>query len=226
MRRGVRRRGRLRLQLLLRTGPGRAHLPHRASAGRRDRRHGGARARAIPARHAPRWASAPGEPFVLCVGRVERAKGSHVLAELWRLYRQRRPSAPRLVLLGPVHEGLEATTTSSSPVGNPKSVKWGALQACEFAITPSAWESFSLVVLEAWLAGAPVVVNRRCAATLEHCRAQSGRAVVLRLRGLRVRGRPTAGDRALRARLVANGRALHRARLQLAGHRRSLRGPG
>ena len=49
----------------------------------------------------------PHEPFVLCVGRVERAKGSHVLADMWRLYRQRRHSAPRLVLLGPVHEGLE-----------------------------------------------------------------------------------------------------------------------
>ena len=33
----------------------------------------------------------------------------------------------------------------------PEEVKWGALQGCAFVISPSAWESFSLVVLEAWL---------------------------------------------------------------------------
>jgi glycosyltransferase involved in cell wall biosynthesis len=117
---------------------------------------------------------APGEPFVLCVGRVERAKGSHVLADLWRLYRRRRPGAPRLVLMGPVNEGLEGDGDVVVAGRHSEEVKWGALEACEFAITPSAWESFSLVVLEAWLAGAAIVVNRRCAATLEHCVRSGG----------------------------------------------------
>jgi glycosyltransferase involved in cell wall biosynthesis len=112
---------------------------------------------------------APGERFVLCVGRVERAKGSHVLADMWRLYRARRPDAPRLVLLGPVHEALEGDDDVVVAGRQPEAVKWGALRACDLAVSPSAWESFSLVVLEAWLAGAPVLVNQRCDATLEHC---------------------------------------------------------
>ncbi len=150
---------------------------------------------------------APGEPFVLCVGRVERAKGSHVLAELWRLYRARRPGAPRLVLLGPVHEGLDGDHDVVVAGRQPEEVKWGALQGCEFAITPSAWESFSLVVLEAWLAGAPVVVNRRCAATLEHCLRSRGGLSFVDYADFETVADRLLADRALRERLVANGRA-------------------
>ena len=74
----------------------------------------------------------PGEPFVLCVGRVERDKGAHVLAELWRLYRRGRPRAPRLVLLGPVHEALAGDNDVLVVGRQSDEVKWGALRACEF----------------------------------------------------------------------------------------------
>jgi len=117
---------------------------------------------------------AAGEPFVLCVGRVERDKGTHALAELWRRYRRRRPDAPRLVLLGPVHEALAGDDDVLVAGRRSEEVKWGALRACEFLIAPSAWESFSLVVLEAWLAGRSVVVNGQCEATVEHCRRSGG----------------------------------------------------
>ena len=56
----------------------------------------------------------------------------------------------------------------------PESVKWGALAAAEMLIAPSAWESFSLVVVEAWLAGLPVLVNARCEPTVEQCRRSRG----------------------------------------------------
>jgi glycosyltransferase involved in cell wall biosynthesis len=114
------------------------------------------------------------EPFVLCLGRVERPKGAHALAEAWDLYRRRRPGAPRLVLLGAVNEPLRPPPGVLLAGQCPEEVKWGALRAAEVLVTPSAWESFSLVVLEAWLAGTPVVVNGRCAATVEHCRRGGG----------------------------------------------------
>jgi glycosyltransferase involved in cell wall biosynthesis len=117
---------------------------------------------------------APEEPFVLCVGRVERDKGTHALAELWRLYRRRRPGAPRLVLLGPVNEELAGDDDVLVAGRQSEDVKWGALRGCTFLIAPSLWESFSLVVLEAWLAGRAVVVNGRCEATVEHCRRSGG----------------------------------------------------
>ena len=41
-------------------------------------------------------------------------------------------------------------------------------------MNPSANESFSLVLLEAWVTGIPVVVNGRCAVTREHCERSGG----------------------------------------------------
>ncbi|HEY7948246.1 MAG TPA: glycosyltransferase family 4 protein, partial [Acidimicrobiales bacterium] len=116
----------------------------------------------------------PEERFVLCLGRIERDKGVHALAELWRRYRRRRPDAPRLVLLGPVHEELAGDGDVLVAGRQSEEVKWGALRGCAFLIAPSPWESFSLVVLEAWLAGRPVLVNGRCEATVEHCRRSGG----------------------------------------------------
>jgi len=116
----------------------------------------------------------PGEPFVLCIGKVERSKGVHALAELWRLYRSRRPGAPRLVVVGSVHEPMISNNDVIVAGTQPEDVKWGALRQCMFVVSPSAWESFSLVVVEAMLAARPVVVNARCDATVEHCRRSGG----------------------------------------------------
>jgi glycosyltransferase involved in cell wall biosynthesis len=116
----------------------------------------------------------PGERFVLCVGRVERAKGAASLAIMWDLYTRRRPEAGRLVFVGPVHEGLADHQSVVVAGRQPEVVKWGALAACDVLIAPSAQESFSLVVLEAWLAGRPVMVNGRCGPTVEHCRCSGG----------------------------------------------------
>jgi glycosyltransferase involved in cell wall biosynthesis len=114
------------------------------------------------------------EPFVLCLGKVERAKSSNLLAELWALYCRRRPDAPRLVFVGPVHEPVPPDRGLVVAGSQPEDVKWGVLGACEFLIVPSAWESFSLVVLEGWLAGKPILVNRRCEPTVEHCVRSGG----------------------------------------------------
>lgn len=121
------------------------------------------------------------EPFVLCVGRVERAKGAVALAEMWRLYRRRWPDSPRLVFIGPEHDQVPPAPDGGSghdPLvlagRQPEAVKWGALAGCEALVAPSVQESFSLVVLEAWLAGRPVVVNGRCGPTVEHCRRSGG----------------------------------------------------
>ena len=130
--------------------------------------------RGDPARAREALGLAPDEPFVLCVGRVERSKGSASLVQLWEMYRRRRPSAPRLVLVGPVHDRIDAGEGVIVAGPQPEEEKWGALAGCQLLVVPSAQESFSLVVLEAWLAGRPVLVNGRCGPTVEHCRRGHG----------------------------------------------------
>ena len=145
------------------------------------------------------------EPFVLCLGRVERAKGAHLLADLWGLYRRRRPHAPRLVFVGPVHESLGSRDGVVVAGLQPEPVKWGALVGCEFVVSPSAWESFSLVVVEGWLAGKAALVNGRCEPTVEHCARSRGGLWFDQYGDFEVAVDRLTADAAWRDRLAANG---------------------
>ena len=149
----------------------------------------------------------PGERYVLCVGKVERAKGCAVLADMWRIYRQRRPDAPRLVFVGPVHDRIDAPDGVLLAGRQPEEVKWGALAGCEAVVSPSAQESFSLVVLEAWLAGRPVVVNSRCGPTVEHCLRSGGGLIFDGYGELEVAFDVLLGDAALARTLAERGRS-------------------
>ncbi|HEY5251139.1 MAG TPA: glycosyltransferase family 4 protein [Acidimicrobiales bacterium] len=150
------------------------------------------------------------EPFVLCVGRVERDKGAHALADLWRLYRRRHPDAPRLVFIGAVHEALVGDDDVVVAGAQSEEIKWGALRGCVFLIAPSVWESFSLVVLEAWLAGRPVVVNGHCQATVEHCQRSGGGLWFSDTLGFEVTIDRLLSDAALRDHLARRGDAYAR----------------
>ena len=113
------------------------------------------------------------EPFAMSLGRVERGKGSHELAERFSALRVRRGSG-RLVFAGPVIDKPPAAdgVIYLGPV--PDREKFGLLTAADVLINPSPYESFSIVVLEAWLAGTPVLVNGLCGPTREHCEMSGG----------------------------------------------------
>jgi glycosyltransferase involved in cell wall biosynthesis len=113
-------------------------------------------------------------PFLVCLGRVDRGKGSHLLARYFTAYKQRRPGPLALVVAGPVREPLDdhPDVVVTGPVD--EATKWGLLAGAEALVSPSPNESFSLVVLEAWQAGTPVVVNGACGPTVEHCRLSGG----------------------------------------------------
>lgn len=117
----------------------------------------------------------PDERFVLCLGKVEAAKGTEALAAMWSMYRRHRGGdGPRLVFVGPLHGPASEADGVIYAGSQPDPVKWGALAGCELLVTPSVQESFGLVVLEAWLSGRAVIVNGRCPATVENCRRSGG----------------------------------------------------
>jgi len=47
--------------------------------------------------------------------------------------------------------------------------KWGLLRGATALVAPSPFEAFSITVVEALTAGAPVIVNAVCGPTREHC---------------------------------------------------------
>ncbi len=102
-------------------------------------------------------------PYLLVLGRKAAAKGYRsVIGAVEFLAAQHRI---HLVLIGPDDDGQAVVSAHATYLGlQPRNVVRGALRACLALVNMSSSESFGMVLLEAWLAGAPVIVNRHCAA--------------------------------------------------------------
>lgn len=113
------------------------------------------------------------EPFVVFLGRVLRSKGTHELVDFFNATRERRGNG-KLVIVGPVVDEIPKSkgVVCVGPVSEQH--KFGLVAAADALINPSPLESFSLVVLEAWLAGTPVLVNGWCGPTRDHCEQSGG----------------------------------------------------
>ena len=101
-------------------------------------------------------------PYVLYVGRIDENKGCRELFQFFQqyLFNQRRPL--QLVLAGkallpiPDHPLVRHVGFISDQD------KYDALAGCEALIMPSFFESLSMVAIEAWALGKPVLANARC----------------------------------------------------------------
>jgi glycosyltransferase involved in cell wall biosynthesis len=103
-------------------------------------------------------------PYILVLGRKAGAKGySKVIDAVDQLNRD--GVKLRVVLIGPDDDGLPVTSPHASYLGRqPRDVVRGALQSCLALCNMSTSESFGIVLLEAWLAGKPVIANKNCVA--------------------------------------------------------------
>jgi len=144
-------------------------------------------------------------PYLCYLGRVDEHKGCGMLAEYFERYKERHPGDLALAFVGPVsdkapeHPDIVVTGTVS------EADKWDILAGADVMVTPSAYESFSLVLLEAWTLGVPVLVNAACAATMEHCRRSGGGLWFESYRSFEVTIDRLTADRNLRSRLGTAG---------------------
>jgi glycosyltransferase involved in cell wall biosynthesis len=113
-------------------------------------------------------------PYLVSVGRVDDHKGSSMLAAFFRTFKERHPGPLALALVGPVSARIpphpDVIVTGAVDEGD----KWDIVRDATVSVSPSALESFSLVVLEAWIERVPVVVNATCDPTREHCERSGG----------------------------------------------------
>jgi glycosyltransferase involved in cell wall biosynthesis len=99
------------------------------------------------------------DPFILYIGRIDENKGSHILFKYFQKYKDRYPSDLKLVLMGkniiPIPDRDDIISLGF--VSNEE--KFDGLAACDVMVNPSLYESLSMIILEAWAVGKPVLVN-------------------------------------------------------------------
>ncbi len=110
-------------------------------------------------------------PFLLYVGRRDRGKRTPWLIHAFCEYKLRRGGSLRLALAGSnVVEIPPAFRGEVVDLGYlPEQDKHDALAAATLFVQPSAVESFSIVLMEAWLQRTAAVVNGACEVMRQHC---------------------------------------------------------
>lgn len=101
-------------------------------------------------------------PFAVYVGRIDENKGCRELFSHFEAYLRERAGTLTLVLIGnsileiPAHPRIRHLGFVDD------ADKFDAIAASELLIMPSFFESLSMVALEAWALGKPVLANAKC----------------------------------------------------------------
>ena len=116
-------------------------------------------------------------PYLLYSGRKEQGKNLDLLLRYFAAYRERAPeSALELRLIGAGEITFcETLPTGVVDLGFVSEEEKSALMAGALALVqPSRNESFSIVLMEAWQAGTPVIVHAQCPVTRQHAIRSGG----------------------------------------------------
>jgi glycosyltransferase involved in cell wall biosynthesis len=113
-------------------------------------------------------------PYVLYLGRIDENKGCHKLFEYFLRFKRESGSGVKLVLAGST-----VMQVPSDPdihylgfLGDVE--KFDALDGAELLVMPSFYESLSMVMLEAWALGKPVLANALCDVLKGQCLRSNG----------------------------------------------------
>jgi glycosyltransferase involved in cell wall biosynthesis len=102
-------------------------------------------------------------PYLLTLGRVAEGKGSPDLAAWFAAYKERRPGPLALVFAGEIQTELERHPDIFTTGFVTDRDRNDALAGAFALVQPSYFESFSMVLSEAWAAGKPSLVQGRSA---------------------------------------------------------------
>jgi glycosyltransferase involved in cell wall biosynthesis len=113
-------------------------------------------------------------PYILYLGRVDENKGCSRLFDYFIRFKRESGSGVKLVLAGtsvmqvPSHPDIHYLGF----LGDEE--KFDALAGADLLVMPSFYESLSMVTLEAWALGKPVLVNSLCGVLKGQCLRSNG----------------------------------------------------
>ncbi|MCA1843752.1 MAG: glycosyltransferase family 4 protein [Actinobacteria bacterium] len=101
-------------------------------------------------------------PYLLFIGRVDPGKGSDELFEFFAAYKARNPGPLALVIVGEPVKPLPPHPDVSLTGFVDNKVKESAIAGALALVQPSYFESFSMVLTEAWVHRKPALVQAAC----------------------------------------------------------------
>jgi glycosyltransferase involved in cell wall biosynthesis len=155
----------------------------------------------------PRLRLAVPDRYLLYVGRIDRNKGVDGLFRYFLWLAEEWPECPPLLLVGhpvleiPVHPKIRHLGFVS------EDEKSSLIEGAEIVLMPSRYESLSMIVLEAWALGRPVLANALCAVLEGQCRRSGGGLYYRDYAEFRLMLRRLTDDADLRAVLGTQGQA-------------------
>ena len=151
------------------------------------------------------------ERYLLYVGRIDRNKGADQLFQYYSRLADQQPELPPLLLAGRPALDIPAHPRIRHLGFVTEEEKFALLASCEALLMPSRLESLSVIVLEAWAMGRPVLVNGACRVLEGQCIRSGGGLFYQGYSEFAEALRLLTADEGLRARLGAAGRAYVRA---------------
>lgn len=114
-------------------------------------------------------------PVIMYAGRSIPQKNVPLLIEMVQRYRREVNPALTLLLVGMLSPSIDGEQPGIRYVGElAREELYDAYAACDLFCQPSLNESFSIVMMEAWQRGRPVLVHTRCPVTAGHIAASGG----------------------------------------------------
>jgi len=148
-------------------------------------------------------------PYVLYVGRIDVNKGCAELFDYFTQYAAGTEQPLDLVLIGtavrpvPAHPRIRHLGYVSDQD------KYDVMAGAEALVMPSYFESLSMVMIEAWALGVPVLANGRCDVLAGQCLRSNGGLFYTNGREFEAMLERLLEDSALAAELGDNGRAFY-----------------
>jgi glycosyltransferase involved in cell wall biosynthesis len=143
---------------------------------------------------------------VLYGGRIDPGKGCEELLEYFQTYVQDGGSAT-LMLMGTKLMPLPEDPRVRFAGMLPDAERLHALEAATVVVVPSPYESLSLLALEAFAVGTPVLANARAEVLVDHCRRSNAGLFYADRWEFTEALKLLERDAALRAMMGANGKA-------------------
>jgi glycosyltransferase involved in cell wall biosynthesis len=145
--------------------------------------------------------------FAIYVGRIDENKGCVELFEFFEHYSAALVDGMHLVLVGTAHVPIPKHPRIHHLGFLEDQDKYDAMAAAELLIMPSYLESLSMVALEAWAMGKPVLANAKCDVLQGQCLRSNAGLFYANFHEFAETLRAIDGGPSLQAALGRNGRA-------------------